>query len=153
MPFKVRKANIYDLDKLVEFTISEANEAEGIFLSMKNVQGGIKAGLEDDSIARYWVLENEKEQLVGNVSVVKEWSDWNSGYYWWIQSMFITPEHRGKGLINMLLKEVKTAAICENAIDLRLYVHKENKRAIRAYKKEGFRDSDYNIMIMTDFKT
>ena len=147
MKFKVRNAILDDLDNLVEFVVAEANEAEGITKSSEIVLNGIKAGLENPNIARYWVLENENQEPVGSVSVVKEWSDWNCAFYWWIQSMFLQPSYRGKGLMNKLLQEVKIEAMTEGAIELRLYVHRSNKRAINAYKKVGFCNSDYNMMI------
>jgi ribosomal protein S18 acetylase RimI-like enzyme len=62
--------------------------------------------------------------------------------------MYLLPSHRGKGLMNMLLQEVKNVAKTEDAIELRLYVHRNNKRAIKAYQKSGFCDSDYEIMIL-----
>ncbi len=148
MKYKVRNANFNDLKNLVEFTVAEANEAEGIQNASNKILNGIKAGLENPSIARYWVLENENLNPVGSVSVVKEWSDWNCGFYWWIQSMYLLPSHRGKGLMNTLLQEVKNVAMAEDAIELRLYVHRNNKRAIKAYRKSGFNDSDYDIMIL-----
>ena len=148
MKYKVRNANLNDLENLVEFIVAEADEAEGIHKASDKILRGIKAGLENPSIARYWVLENENQDPVGSVSVVKEWSDWNCAFYWWIQSMYLLPSHRGKGLMNKLLQEVKNAAMTEDAIELRLYVHRNNKRAIKAYQKSGFSDSDYDIMIM-----
>ena len=104
--------------------------------------------LDDNNYATYWVLENGGV-VVGNVSVVKEWSDWNAGYYWWIQSMFIEPAHRGKGLVRLLLETVQREAAKANALELRLYVHKDNSAAISAYLKNGFCPSDYQIMTMT----
>jgi L-amino acid N-acyltransferase YncA len=145
---KVRKANLNDLEKIVEFIVAEAKDAEGISKSPSKILNGVKTGIENPNIARYWVLKNEKEDLVGCVSVVKEWSDWNCAFYWWIQSIYIRPSYRGKGLMEELLQEVKHAAKHEDAIELRLYVHRDNKRAIRAYQKAGFSDSDYNIMLL-----
>jgi GNAT superfamily N-acetyltransferase len=144
----VRVANMNDLDFLVSFTLAEANEAEGSEKSSVTVSNGIRVSLENSAIAQYWVLENNEKKLIGSVSVVKEWSDWHAGYYWWIQSMFIQPEYRGQGLMNLLLNEVKEAAKTGDALELRLYVHKDNIRAIRAYNREGFLDSPYQIMTM-----
>lgn len=79
MTYCARIANLADLDALVSFTILEANEAEGITRTCKRVREGIKTALENDSIAKYWVLEKDYSEVIGNVSVVKEWSDWNSG--------------------------------------------------------------------------
>ena len=113
MKYKVRNANIDDLDSLVKFIITEANEAEGIIKPPNTVLKGIKAGLENPDI----------------------------------QSMFLMPDYRGIGLLETLLEEIKLAAKNEGAIELRLYVHKENNRAIKAYKKVGFCISDYKMMI------
>ena len=63
--------------------------------------------------------------------------------------MYLLAGHRGKGLMNELLQEVKNAARIEGAMELRLYVHRNNKRAIKAYQKAGFSDSDYSIMTLT----
>jgi GNAT superfamily N-acetyltransferase len=147
MNVAVREAQLGDLDRLVEFTVSEAREAEGINKSAEIVSEGIKAGLENSAIAKYWVLEKDDGQVIGSISVVREWSDWHAGYYWWIQSMFITPAYRGKGLMNLLVQAVRDSAIREKALDLRLYVHNKNKRAVRAYEKAGFEGSEYTVMI------
>jgi GNAT superfamily N-acetyltransferase len=76
--------------------------------SMKTLADGIKAALEDGSIAMYWVLVNEDNQQLGSASALKEWSDWNAGYYWWIQSMYIRPDYRGKGYMALLLNSIKS---------------------------------------------
>lgn len=144
----VRRATCLDLEKLVSFAIAEAGEAEKTSRSPELVREGVRVGLENDTIAMYWVLEDDVSEIIGNVSVVKEWSNWNAGYYWWIQSMFLHPEYRGKGLMDMLIEAVKKAAKQEDAVEVRLYVHNKNERAIKAYRKSGFLDSDYRIMAM-----
>jgi len=148
MDYVVRRGKLIDLGQLVEFTLSEANEAEGINKNREKVRKGIRTALEDESVAVYWVIQDSHNELIGNVSVVKEWSNWNAGYYWWIQSMYIRPEHRGRGLMKKLLQTVRESARQGKALDLRLYVHKNNERAIKAYLKSGFVDSDYRIMRM-----
>ncbi|WP_233840440.1 GNAT family N-acetyltransferase [Dyella sp. 2HG41-7] len=146
MSYSVRLATVSDTETLVRFTIAEAGDAEGAEIGA-NVRVGVLTALEDNAYATYWVLEDDGV-VVGSVSVVKEWSDWNAGYYWWIQSMFIEPAHRGKGLIKLLLETVRRVAADANALELRLYVHKDNSAAIRAYMKNGFGPSDYQIMTM-----
>ncbi len=146
--FFVRRATHSDLERLVSFAIAEAREAEKKARSSELIREGVRVGLEDDSIAMYWVLEKEGSEVIGNVSVVKEWSNWNAGYYWWIQSMFLHPKYRGKGLLDRLIEAVKKAAKQKGAMELRLYVHNRNERAIKAYRKSGFSDTDYRIMTM-----
>ena len=149
MRFHIRKATSADLKSLVSFAVAEAKEAEGVKKDSERVRRGISTALKDDSIAMYWVLEEKDSGVIGSVSIVKEWSDWNSGYYWWIQNMYILPEFRGKGLIERLIQALKDAARNEGALELRLYVHKNNAQAISAYQKVGFFDADYRIMTMS----
>ena len=98
----------------------------------------------------YWILLDEKNKNVGSVSALKEWSDWNAGYYWWIQSMFISPQYRGKGLMALLIEAVIDEMALQNGLELRLYVHKNNQPAINAYRKSGFSNSSYQIMTFQD---
>jgi ribosomal protein S18 acetylase RimI-like enzyme len=149
MTFHIRKATPADLKSLVSFAVAEAKEAEGVKKDSERVRQGISTALNDDSIALYWVLEKKSIGVIGSVSMVKEWSDWNSGYYWWIQNMYLLPEFRGKGFMERLIQELKDAARNEGALELRLYVHKNNAQAISAYQKVGFFDADYRIMTMS----
>ncbi len=148
MPFYARRAHADDLDTLVTFTISEAHEAEGIRQPARTIKEGIRTGIENPSIAMYWVLESEETGVVGSVSIVREWSDWNAAYYWWIQSMFILEKYRGQNLMRLLVDAVREQARKENVREVRLYVHQKNVRAIRAYRRDGFSDAPYQIMTM-----
>ena len=146
----VRKATIDDLSILVDFTSQEAEEAEGSTKDLKQLEKGIRAALENPSVAEYWMLVEEPDWPIGSISALREWSDWNAGYYWWIQSMYIAPEHRGKGHISLLLEAVADEMRNQNGLELRLYVHRKNARAIRAYENAGFVKSSYEIMVRQD---
>ena len=147
MDFSVRRAEPADLTSLTSFTVREAREAEDRALERERVQEGIRRALEDDSIARYWVVV-KGDSVVGSLSVVREWSDWKAGFYWWLQSVFILPEYRGRGLMTRLVDTVLEAARQEAVPEIRLYVHSNNQRAVRAYRKSGFSDTSYRIMRM-----
>lgn len=150
---KVRRATREDLPQLVAFTTAEAQEAEGRIEVLESVEEGIRMALQDDSIAMYWMLVDELDVPIGSVSALREWSDWNAGFYWWIQSMYITPNQRGRGYMSLLLKAVVDEMIRHKGLELRLYVHKDNRRAIRAYEKASFERSPYEIMILRDKMT
>ena len=144
----VRRATIADLPILVEFTSNEALEAESKPIDSARLEKGIGAALEDNAKAIYWVLIDEDGKPIGSISTLKEWSDWNAGFYWWVQSVYLVPEQRGKGHISILIDTVKEEMKRENGLELRLYVHNENKRAIRAYEKLSFKQLPYNIMAL-----
>ena len=144
--YQVRRATINDLTHIIGFISQEAFESEGRTADLDKLEVGIRTALGDDSIAMYWVLIDQDRQPVGCTSVVKEWSDWNAGYYWWIQSLFIAPEHRGQGLLNVMMDAVVSDANASSCLEIRLYVHRDNAVAIRAYKKAEFHPSDYQIM-------
>ena len=145
---KVRRATLEDLSILVEFTFREAEEAENETKDLKLLEKGIETALKDHSVAIYWILVDEKnENPIGSISALKEWSDWNAGYYWWIQSMYIVPEERGKGHMSALIDAVESEMKNQNGLELRLYVHEQNEKAIRAYGKTGFEKSQYKIMV------
>jgi GNAT superfamily N-acetyltransferase len=148
MDAQIRKAVINDIDSLIEFSLEEAKEAEGLTKVPDTLRAGITAALNDSSKATYWVIVDENDKPFGNVSALKEWSDWNDGYYWWIQSMFLSPRYRGKGYLKLLINAVNSEMKRENGLELRLYVHKNNKVAIRAYEKVGFVISNYDVMIL-----
>jgi len=145
----VRKARLEDLSYLVEFTAEEAREAEGSVRIPDTLEKGIGAALADNTIATYWVLVDDNDIPVGSVSALKEWSDWNAGYYWWIQSMYLAPSQRGRGRMTLLLEAVKSEMKLQKGLELRLYVHKGNGAAVRAYEKANFEHSDYRIMTLS----
>jgi GNAT superfamily N-acetyltransferase len=146
--FHVRPATLDDLDTLVSFTLAEAQEAEGLDLVPETVRRGVRAGLEDPAVSRYWLLEGEADGPVGAISIVREWSDWQAATYWWIQSLYLEPGFRGQDLLAPLLETVGREARREGALDLRLYVHQANERAIRAYRRAGFSQLPYDIMTL-----
>ena len=135
-----------DLDILASFTLAEAKEAEGIEGSAERIREGVRAGLADPAVAIYWVLESPDSSVVGSISVVREWSDWNAGYYWWIQSLYIKPKFRGRGLLKPLIEAVREEAKRQKALELRLYAHRSNEWALNAYRREGFRELPYQVM-------
>jgi GNAT superfamily N-acetyltransferase len=143
--YTIRAATAADIDRLAAFTVQEAREAEGLRLDDTAVRRGVAGAFSDSPLATYWIAESDG-QPAGSVSVVKEWSNFRGGHYWWIQSLFIAPEHRGTGLIELLLDHVARAGQEAGALDLRLYAHAANERARRAYSRCGFTPAPYVIM-------
>jgi len=145
--YHIREARDSDFDVLVAFTIQEATETEGESPDPQAVAVGVGEGLGGSAPATYWVAESEDGAVVGSISVVTEWSNFRGGDYWWVQSFYIPPEHRGKGLAELLLAFVTNNARENGAIELRLYVLQANQRAIAAYRRSGFEIAPYTVMV------
>lgn len=143
---KVRPAIKEDIDKLVEFQLSMAKETEDKELDVKTVKRGISAVLNDAQKARYFVATEDKEAL-GCFMVTPEWSDWRAGYFIWLQSVYVDPDHREKGVFNEMYSYLKDI-VTNNSdyIGIRLYVDSGNYTAIEVYKKSGLKMPDYTIL-------
>lgn len=143
----IREAREHDAAVLVEMVCEEAREAEGRVPGVEVVRGAVEAALRDPMLARYWIAEVEGS-AVGAIAVVREWSDWNNAAYWWIQFVYVRPERRGGAVVRELVERVRAEARSAGAPEVRLYVHGENARAIRAYEKIGFERLPYVAMTL-----
>jgi GNAT superfamily N-acetyltransferase len=141
----VRDATELDLPTLVELIVAEGHEAEGRSLDAEVVCASVTAAMRDPALARYW-FAGTGSTVLGAIGVVREWSDWQNAAYWWIQFVFVVSDARGRGLLARLVDRVKHAAAAAAAPELRLYVHRDNARARRAYERIGFAGSEYMIM-------
>jgi GNAT superfamily N-acetyltransferase len=75
-----------------------------------------------------------------------EWSDWRDGWFWWIQSVYVEPEHRRQGVYALLHRYVRELARrAGDVVGLRLYVERDNERARRVYERLGMRPTAYLV--------
>jgi GNAT superfamily N-acetyltransferase len=82
--------------------------------------------------------------VVAGLLITREWSDWRNAWFWWVQSVYVRPTHRGTGLYSRMYEFVKELAAREgNICGFRLYVEKENNRARKVYEKLGMKETYY----------
>jgi GNAT superfamily N-acetyltransferase len=87
---------------------------------------------------------------VGTLMVTCEWSDWRNGDWWWIQSVYVTAQHRRQGVFAALYRHVQQLAQdTPGVIGLRLYVERDNAVAQRTYSALGMHDAGYAIQEQT----
>ena len=144
--YTIRPARRSDVETLIAFTLAEAREAEGAQLELQGATRGVEAAFDTPPAATYWVAEDPDGAVVASTSIVKEWSNFYGGYYWWIQSLFVSPSHRGHGIAERLLTHVMSEASANDALDLRLYAHESNERALRVYRRCDFTIAPYVIL-------
>ncbi len=139
----IRTAELSDANSLIEFNQAMALETEGKRLDSQILEKGVKAVFDDERKGFYVVAENE-EKIVGGLMITFEWSDWRSQWFWWIQSVYILPELRGKGIYRGLYEFVRREAKSQGDVcGFRLYVEKENTQAQKVYEKLGMGSSHY----------
>lgn len=143
LAIRVRRATALDLETVMRFNQAMAEETESKTLDPPTVRAGVKQGLEDPDRSLYFVAEVDG-RIVGQTMVTTEWSDWRSGFFWWIQSVYVEPDHRSRGVFRSLYEHIRTLARDRNDVcGIRLYVHNENTRAIATYRKLGMTLTDY----------
>lgn len=139
----IRVAGPADSGPLVDFNQAMALETEGLELDADTLRQGVEAVFGDEKKGFYVVAEAD-DKIVGGLMVTYEWSDWRNSWFWWIQSVYILPEARGKGLYGQMYEFVKEkAAAAGNVCGFRLYVESDNTTARRVYKKVGMKASHY----------
>lgn len=140
----LRPARTEDLELLVEGNRAMAEETEGLALDLERLRPGVAAVLADPARGTYFIWEVEG-RAVAQLLVTYEWSDWRNAWVWWIQSVFVAPEHRRRGYYRSLYEAVKARAQAEDAAGLRLYVERENTRAQSTYAALGMDGEHYRL--------
>ena len=140
---KIRVAEKSDLASLVTFNQLMAWETEQKTLDESILCKGVAALIADHNKGFYLVAEQDKKVL-GSLMVTSEWSDWRNGVFWWIQSVYISPDYRRRGVYAKLYAQVKTLAEQQHDVcGFRLYVEKENIIAQKTYESLGMQQSHY----------
>ena len=65
--------------------------------------------------------------------------------YAYLGFMFVTPNHRGKGVNGVVLEALNVWIRSKNISEVRLDVYSENPSAIKAYEKAGFKKHLINM--------
>jgi GNAT superfamily N-acetyltransferase len=142
---RVRSADINDLNTLVGFNRAMAYESENKMLDPAAVVCGVRNALQDANRARYFVAEVDG-QVVGQTMVTFEWSDWRNAYFWWIQSVYVAPQYRRRGVFQALYGHIREIAFqCPDVCGLRLYVHRSNRAAAEVYRRLGMTSAEYAL--------
>jgi GNAT superfamily N-acetyltransferase len=139
----IRPARPDDLNVIVQFNQALAGETEDKALDDAVIREGVRRLLADSRRGRYFIAEVDG-MVVGQTMVTYEWSDWRNGDFWWIQSVYVSPEFRSRGVFRSLHAHVRDAANqADGVCGLRLYVYERNARAMEAYLNLGLVRTDY----------
>jgi len=146
---KVRLATREDASTIASFSAAMALETEGRRLDPDRLYDGTIALLESPDRGFFMVAELEQaddRQLLGQLMITYEWSDWRNGAFWWIQSVYVDPAWRRQRVFRRMHETVMaTAKTSPNVCGVRLYVEESNGAAQAVYRKVGLTPSSYAI--------
>ena len=84
----------------------------------------------------FFVVAESGGEVAGALLVTYEWSDWRNARFWWIQSVYVRPEHRRRGIYRELHEFVRARARAAGGVaGFRLYVERENVDAQRNLRR------------------
>jgi ribosomal protein S18 acetylase RimI-like enzyme len=146
MPLVIRRATSGDAEVVVDFNRRLAEESEGKILDPALLKAGVAQALTDPHKGLYFLAE-DGGRVVGQIMITTEWSDWRNGWFWWIQSVYVRPEARRRGVFRALFEHVSQAARQDSSvIGLRLYVDEDNHSAQETYRRLGMTDTGYFVL-------
>jgi GNAT superfamily N-acetyltransferase len=146
MVLSVRQAGPADTAVVAEFNRLLAEETEGKILDPAQLGPGVAAVFADPVKGSYFVAEDDG-RVVGQIGLTFEFSDWRNGWFWWIQSVYVRPEARRKGVFRTLYKHVEQMAQADpSVVGLRLYVEDSNRTAQETYLKLGMTRTGYFVL-------
>ncbi|MGP0565012.1 GNAT family N-acetyltransferase [Nitrospina sp. 32_T5] len=141
----VREGRAEDALIITKYNRAMANETESKCLHTQTVLRGVQQGLARPELCRYFVAELE-EKVIGQAMITYEWSDWRNGTLWWLQSVYVHPDHRRQGVFRKLYQHIESLA--RNASDvrgIRLYVEERNRNGQSVYARLGLNPAGYHV--------
>lgn len=140
-----REATLNDKKLIADFQVRMAKETEGIDLNEEVCRKGVENVFADNTLGVYYVCEMEGS-VVSSLLITYEWSDWKCAVVWWIQSVYVLPDYRKRGIFSGFYDYIKTLARQNNNVrGIRLYVDKRNTVAQKTYEKLGMNGEHYKL--------
>lgn len=144
-PPTVRIATRDDAEEIARFNVLFAKETVNKNLSLALTKEGV-----DQVFAKFnngfYLIAELSGLIVGMTMITREWSDWNNGAYYCIQSIFALHGEDEKNVHDALLAKAK--ALAKEHYDVcgvRLYVHKDDKETQKMYEALGLHKTEYRL--------
>jgi len=140
----IRPATHADAPSISKFNAAMALETEHKCLDLAILRAGVERAIQQPDAARYFLAEIAG-QVAGQLMITFEWSDWRNANFWWIQSVYVHPDFRAKGVFKALYRHVEQLARQAKACGLRLYVERDNANAQEVYRRLGMENAGYFV--------
>lgn len=147
----IRRATHEDLETLTEFSAAMARETEQRTLNRSRLRMGTQAVIDHPERGQYFVAVLQQGPpadtvTIGQLLITYEWSDWRNALFWWIQSVYVHPAWRRKGVYRHMHRAILDLATSRTDVcGIRLYVEGSNRVAKYVYDRVGLSLSTYHI--------
>jgi len=139
----IRLAVVEDLNFIADCQIKMAMETEQMALDLTIVGQGVEAVFSDPAKGFYIISESRNERC-GCLLITPEWSDWRNAWIWWIQSVYVLPDHRKSGVFGSMYDYIKHLVLHGPDVSgIRLYVDNTNISAREVYTRIGMNGDHY----------
>ncbi|HET9867972.1 MAG TPA: GNAT family N-acetyltransferase, partial [Nitrospira sp.] len=101
----IRAANLDDAESIITFSAAMALETENRQLDLARLREGTLSLLNTPPYGFFMVAEirdGEQRRLIGQLMITYEWSDWRNGVFWWMQSVYVDPAWRRRGVFRRI---------------------------------------------------
>jgi ribosomal protein S18 acetylase RimI-like enzyme len=143
--YKIREALPDDIQFIVSFQINMALETENLILDSDILTSGVESVFRFPDKGRYFVACTDRE-VIASLMITYEWSDWRNRTIFWIQSVYVLPEHRRRGVYASLYQHIRKLAEADTNIGgIRLYVDRTNLTAQATYASLGMNGEHYQV--------
>jgi ribosomal protein S18 acetylase RimI-like enzyme len=144
----IRQARLEDIEILIRFSAAMAWETEQRTLDQERLRQGILAVFDRADRGIFYVAEHRPDhRVIGQCLITYEWSDWRNAQFWWIQSVYVDPQWRRRGVYRRLHDSIRRQAQTTPGVcGIRLYVEQNNTTAQEAYRRTGLHHSNYLVL-------
>lgn len=140
--FTIRKAIPADLPVLLRFEQELINAERPLDETMINEEFHYYdlAAMIESTEAEVLVAEADGK-LVGSCHCsIRKGDPWNTfDRYAFLGFMYVSPEYRGLGITQVIMRRLKDWAAARGLTEVRLQVYDDNIAAVKAYEKIGFK--------------
>lgn len=138
----LREATREDLDILLAFEqgVVEAERPYNVTLRKEKIHYYDLESLMNSKDATLIVAEKDHEVIASGYALIKQQEKDYCTFkdYAYLGFMFVKPEHRGKGVNQLIVDELIRWSRNKGIDEIRLDVYDQNASAIKAYEKVGF---------------
>ncbi len=140
-----RPATSKDVDVLLEL-VKEFHQFEKLPFDPVLDRVSLQGFLNDPSMGRAWLIY-DREGVIGYVVVTFSYSVEFRGRGAYIDELYLRSSYQGQGIGTQTLKFVEEFCRSLNISSIALSVYEDNKRAQHVYRKAGYDDRGYQLMM------